>query len=951
MLKKMSRIEMILGFKNSILRAFVIASERSERGNPQNRIKKSWIAASACSLLAMTTRCLAPLRLLIMTVILSFSTPTYAVTNVFEWMTTSILGLLTLLQTCIEVPPYGNFRTGSQILNLANSGVWVDTGVSVQQGKMIQFDWSTIGVTTRPRKHLVLYRVDPRFARPQVFIQTYDWDTGQYVSDFHQFKGGQLLRYQADPLSSSTAEFDQRRNDYTDYFNFVGRDKIPVYAGDVINITLTNASGFFTPSDGPAEFSSELDPAASNQATRPLTVMYTPITHIADNKMIYANYNIWCVFANSSVFASDITCDDTGFYNKGALKFAVLVGMDICPFPDRIPSLADCADSASDMNQSPLCLYSKGKGMLFTLNGSPIKPTISSLIYSPVSSKYFFYYKAAQSGSLDFTTDWQINDMFVQFPQFMSDWNWGGDAPLMFAINSNLWTIFAKFLHFGRYFMSLEIGSGDSGVSFDEQNSITVEYTIATTQPPSTFSGTEVDKTYKADAGSDGYIWLRVINPLTQVQGSVTVKYAAYTGTTIFSDIVYNKLIQPLTAQFQSLSQLVYTKLVTNATVQGIARTLLALYVAVYALWFIAGATQVTMQDVIVRVIKITIIVTLFSANSWNFFNYYLFETFTLGMSYFIGQVVNASSSTEGMFGFIDPIFDRYTNPTLWGLLLIQLLQIHNGLAFFSIMTIYSMLTFFRGVLEIIIGYCLAFIGLTVMISLAPFFITLMLFEKTQSIFDNWISSLFNYMIQPTILLIFFLLIDQLIGRQITDAITEACIGILIPLEIALDLRNLGIPLDISFSIPFLPGIPFFVPNVSTVNTIDDVFIVKGSFLFLVTSTLLLYCYCTMARGLVEYVSTVSSMLTNVLPARQEGKFQKSANATSSIISDIGGLFNPVKSAAGVFKDKVIDQNYKARKSNIPDRKEDTPTHVGKVFKSRYDGQGNDDGGQRNDDK
>ena len=42
------------------------------------------------------------------------------------------------------------------------------------------------------------------------------------------------------------------------------------------------------------------------------------------------------------------------------------------------------------------------------------------------------------------------------------------------------------------------------------------------------------------------------------------------------------------------------------------------------------------------------------------------------------------------------------------------------------------------------------------MISLAPFFIILMLFEKTKSLFDNWISTLLSYVVQPTILLIFF---------------------------------------------------------------------------------------------------------------------------------------------------------------------------------------------------
>ena len=46
----------------------------------------------------------------------------------------------------------------------------------------------------------------------------------KYVSDFHEFKAGQLLRYQ----DVAEMTFEQRIIDYNEYFNFNGRNKIPV---------------------------------------------------------------------------------------------------------------------------------------------------------------------------------------------------------------------------------------------------------------------------------------------------------------------------------------------------------------------------------------------------------------------------------------------------------------------------------------------------------------------------------------------------------------------------------------------------------------------------------------------------------------------------------------------------------------------------------------------------
>jgi type IV secretion system protein VirB6 len=241
------------------------------------------------------------------------------------------------------------------------------------------------------------------------------------------------------------------------------------------------------------------------------------------------------------------------------------------------------------------------------------------------------------------------------------------------------------------------------------------------------------------------------------------------------------------------------------------------------------------------------------------------------------------------------------------------------------------MLIYLRAVLEVIISYCLAFLGLAVMISLAPFFIILILFEQTRSLFDNWLSTLFSYMLQPTVLLVFFLLIDQLMGEYITGVVVKACWGVLIPLKISIDLHNIGIPISFSFSLPFLSGIPFYIPVVSDIGSIDDFFNAKGTFVRVATSGFIFFIYCKLSAGLIDYITIITNSLTGVTPARQEGELQdvKSANPVHNIMGDIQKVTSPVTSVprkvASFAKEKFIDQKITHREKG----KVDDPDYSG----------------------
>ena len=119
-------------------------------------------------------------------------------------------------------------------------------------------------------------------------------------------------------------------------------------------------------------------------------------------------------------------------------------------------------------------------------------------------------------------------------------------------------------------------------------------------------------------------------------------------------------------------------------------------------------------------------------------------------------NIIGATSSTDNIFGFIDPIVAKYWNIQIWGLLLVQLLQFWNGLTLFAIITIYALVVYIRTAILIVVEYLMAFLSICVMLSLSPIFITCILFSYTRNFFTAWISLLFNYTLQPTVLLTFF---------------------------------------------------------------------------------------------------------------------------------------------------------------------------------------------------
>jgi type IV secretion system protein VirB6 len=103
-------------------------------------------------------------------------------------MDSNLGGLSTLFSSCVEVPDYIAFNKNAITLSSSQSNKWIATGIHVSEGKLLQLQWDVANLKPNIKKYTVLYRIDPRFSRPQVFIQKYDYKEQKFVSDFHKNK-------------------------------------------------------------------------------------------------------------------------------------------------------------------------------------------------------------------------------------------------------------------------------------------------------------------------------------------------------------------------------------------------------------------------------------------------------------------------------------------------------------------------------------------------------------------------------------------------------------------------------------------------------------------------------------------------------------------------------------------------------------------------------------------
>ena len=300
------------------------------------------------------------------------------------------------------------------------------------------------------------------------------------------------------------------------------------------------------------------------------------------------------------------------------------------------------------------------------------------------------------------------------------------------------------------------------------------------------------------------------------------------------NEAIYNIIINTFVESLNKIPQNIFNGFMNSLEYITIIRLLLIFYIAFTGFTFMAGLAQISQQEAVIRIFKISIIILLMSENSFKFFNDYFFNAFNFKVIDFFANAFTPEIDIQMAPGLKINTGNCFAPgvPLRIFCLFEQDLRILFRWDFWSRIIGLAFSGFFLGVIGIVIGiilyllvsikvigmYCIALITMTITISLSPIFIPLVLFKYTKIFFDSWIKQLLVIILQPMFVFlsislfraIFILLIQSLMGNVSCSMcwidFSWWCLSLYLPLSlnsspsfISFPMANLSMLLSIYF--------------------------------------------------------------------------------------------------------------------------------------------------------
>ena len=282
-----------------------------------------------------------------------------------------------------------------------------------------------------------------------------------------------------------------------------------------------------------------------------------------------------------------------------------------------------------------------------------------------------------------------------------------------------------------------------------------------------------------AASNENGNVWLRINNHPDDYKNSFG-QYRVEFLTSIDQGGFYHDVLDPFFQGFKGKIQGASEQMFKNMTCyQGISgdggctnffnyiKGLLTLYIMIYGMMFLLGMVHISQTDLVIRVTKIGLVAGLMNGSTFEFFNNYVFDFVTgftddiisnmAGYSLFSG-----STSVSNPFMFLDEVMTKiFLSPSFIAQILALLSMGISGVIYF-ILIVVCLGVLIIVLLRSIAVYLMAFMSITLLIGIAPLFLTFILFEKTFYLFDNWVKFMFRYMLEPVMLLAGIIILTQL---------------------------------------------------------------------------------------------------------------------------------------------------------------------------------------------
>ncbi|MDX1924628.1 MAG: type IV secretion system protein [Rickettsiaceae bacterium] len=700
-----------------------------------------------------------------------------------------------------------------------------NSSLDVKKDQLFRVRVNKSALTIKPRKYRVIVRVDPRFEKPLVFIARGDYTTTGlqvFQPDWNDIYSG---------LSSS--DFASNISSLSDY---AGRSLIEVEEGDVISIRQISATEFYDSTIISSSLGSATDLAPLYSSSGYVDTSSMTTNSGMDNSIVYTTNR------------SDV-CDSST--SSSDAQFMSYVYSGLTPSSALSSGLPDCTSSGVVP-----CSMKNGVGISIGLAGVIKKEASTSFINigSSASPRYIYYITADKAGELEFDYGFDIEGTVINSSgnswQFLDDISSSytnlSDATADSFLNGVKNYEFAKF-YAGRYLLEIQVGTSNPTMFQQNVEDITIKYEIMS-EGVAVEEGDAMGLEKGINPSHSGNIRYTITNPHNDISGNMVITSQSYLGSSVVSNLLYNKLVKPLTSQFRKLSEALYKNLIEKDSFQMMVKALMGLTIMFYGGAFASGMVELNYKEVLIQISRVAIVGYVLQPSSWNFFNEYLFNALFGAIDYYMNLVTNSTAIAGNPFGFIDPILSKYLNPDLWTIIATYLMWVAYGYIIPGLMLMWGIFFFMSAILESVIAYVLGMVFASILISLAPLFITFILFNRTKTLFNQWLNILIGSVVQPTIAMVFILFVDNIATDIINEGLQDVCNSCVLPL--AFNFRTISEYL--TFSIPgiclslSMPS-PFEVPIIKLLRT---------AFMFVIVMSIM--------RNILVLANAVSSKLTSV---------------------------------------------------------------------------------------
>lgn len=212
-----------------------------------------------------------------------------------------------------------------------------------------------------------------------------------------------------------------------------------------------------------------------------------------------------------------------------------------------------------------------------------------------------------------------------------------------------------------------------------------------------------------------------------------------------------------------------YKGVVSNTGFIDGVRAVIALSIVLMALGYIAGVNQMGQKEIVIYVLKLSVVLAVISDTSWEFFYNHLYIIFVEGIDELIkvfasplssaltdargigdGEAVagGLSQTSTATFEFLDETLGRFWTAETWAKMSGILTMFPMGLIYFTAL-LAGIIMYMMVIIKAVLIYVMALIMIGLLLFLGPVIIIFILFSRTQEIFMGWVKYLMNFAIQP----------------------------------------------------------------------------------------------------------------------------------------------------------------------------------------------------------